>query len=190
MHERVHCHDEAASQKLPIAAAFWIILIASAEENSSLMQNLMKIYCSIHSVILNVTATQYTLSLNSMYCPHWPVQWSRHCSHLCIPIHSPQLPCYIIVTQTILIILTTAGFFPDRLHMNELLFIDEYIWVCYIWVYVIYDNIYIWIVIHYSPVPLFSMTWLSQKWKISSGNSGSVAKLVSYSCCHEPSAAH
>ena len=29
----------------------------------------MQIHCSTHSVILNVTATQYTCSLNSVYCP-------------------------------------------------------------------------------------------------------------------------
>ena len=58
MHE--HCHDEAANQQLPTAAAFWIIRIVSAEECSSLMQNLMQIRCSTCSVILNVMATQYT----------------------------------------------------------------------------------------------------------------------------------
>ena len=33
---------------------------------------------------------------------------------MCIPVHYPWLPGYIDVTQTILIILTTAGLFPDR----------------------------------------------------------------------------
>ena len=45
-HERVCCHDEAANHQLPIAAAFWIIGIVSAEECSSLTQNLMQIHCS------------------------------------------------------------------------------------------------------------------------------------------------
>ena len=31
-----------------------------------------------------------------------------------IPVHSPWLPGYIDVTQSILIILTVAGLFPDR----------------------------------------------------------------------------
>ena len=53
--------------------------------------------------------------------PHWLVQWSRHCSHMFIPVHSPWLPGYIDVTQTILIILTMVGLFPHRLciyHQN------------------------------------------------------------------------
>ena len=60
MHELAHCHDEASDLQLPIAAAFWTIWIVSVEECSSLMQNLMQICCSTHSVILNATATQYT----------------------------------------------------------------------------------------------------------------------------------
>ena len=34
-----------------------------------------------------------------------------------IPDHSPWLPGHTDVTQTVLIILTTAGFFPDRPHI-------------------------------------------------------------------------
>ena len=49
--------------------------------------------------------------------PHWLVQWSHHCSRMCIPVHSPWLPGYIDVTQTVLVILTIAGLFPDRPHM-------------------------------------------------------------------------
>ena len=66
MHEWVHCRDEAANHQLPIAAAFGIIRIVSMEECSSLTQNSMQ----IQSAILNVTATQYTCSLNGVYCPH------------------------------------------------------------------------------------------------------------------------
>ena len=66
MHERVHCHDEAADRQLPIAVAFCIIQIVSVEECLSLMQNLMQICCSAPSVILNVMATQYTCSLNGV----------------------------------------------------------------------------------------------------------------------------
>ena len=53
-------------------------------------------------------------TLNGVYCPHWLVQWSRHCSHMCLPVHSPWLPGYIDVAQTILIISTMAGVFLDR----------------------------------------------------------------------------
>ena len=35
------------------------------------MQNWMQIHLSTCSVVLNVTATQYTCSLNSIYHPHW-----------------------------------------------------------------------------------------------------------------------
>ena len=60
--------------------------------------------------ILNVTVTQYTCSLNSVYCPHWLVQWSRQCSHVHIPVHSPWLPGYIDATQTTVVILTVVAF--------------------------------------------------------------------------------
>ena len=114
MHEWVHCHNEASNHQLPIAVALWIILIVSMEESSSLMQNLMQICGSTYSVILNVTATQYTCSLRGIYCPHWLVQWSHHCSCTFIPVHSPWLPGYIDVTWTVLIILTMVEVFVDR----------------------------------------------------------------------------
>ena len=109
-----YCCDEAANHQLPIAVTFWITWIVSGEECSSLMQNLMAIHCSTGSVLLNVTATLYTYSLNGIYCPHWLVQWSGHGTRMCIPVHSSWLPGNIDVTQTILIILTMAGLFQDR----------------------------------------------------------------------------
>ena len=83
MHERMHCCDEAANHQLPMAATSWIIQIVSMEECLCLKENLMQIFCSTHSVILNVMATQYTHSLNGMYCPHWLVHWSCYlsCAH-------------------------------------------------------------------------------------------------------------
>ena len=78
------------------------------------MQNLMQIHFFTRSVILNAKATQYTCSLSGVYRPHWPVQWSRHCSRMQIPGHSHWLPGYMDVTQTVLVILTIAGLFPDR----------------------------------------------------------------------------
>ena len=68
----------------------------------------------LYLLILNVTTTQYTCSLNGVYHPHWLVQWRCHCSHMCIPVHSPWLPSYINVMQTILVILTMTGLFLDR----------------------------------------------------------------------------
>ena len=43
----------------------------SVEDCLSLTQNLMQIRCSTCSVILNEMVTQYTCSLNSIYCPCW-----------------------------------------------------------------------------------------------------------------------
>ena len=114
VHEQVHCHHEAANHQLPIAVAFWIIQTVSMGECSNL--NLMQIHCSIHSVILNEMATQYTCSLNGVYHLCWLVQWSHHCSLICIPVHSPWLPDYIDTAQTILIILTIAGLFQTHLY--------------------------------------------------------------------------
>ena len=48
------------------------------------------------------------------YLPHWLVQWSWHCSCMCIPVHSPWLPGYTDVMQTVLVVLTMAGLFSDR----------------------------------------------------------------------------
>ena len=68
LHEWARC-DKAANHQLPRAAAFWIIPGVSMEGCSSLMQNLVQIRCSAGSVILNVTATQYTCSLNGVCYP-------------------------------------------------------------------------------------------------------------------------
>ena len=114
MHEQVHCHDEAASHQLPIATAFWIISIVSTEECSSLTQNRIQILFSACSVVLKVTTTQCRCSLNSIYRPHWLVQWCRHCSHMCILVHSPWLPGYIDVAPTSLVVSTMAGLCLDR----------------------------------------------------------------------------
>ena len=74
----------------------------------------MHIHCSTCSVIWNVIATCYSCLLNSIYHPHWLVQWHCHCSHMLSPVHSPWLPGYVDVVQTVLIILTMAGLFPGR----------------------------------------------------------------------------
>ena len=114
MHEWLCCCNETANHQLPIAAVFWILQIMSTEECSSLMQNLMCICCSTSSVILNEMTTQYTRSLSGVYHPHWPVQWSRHCSWCAF--QSTLFGWWLLrtVTQTVFIILATAGFFLDR----------------------------------------------------------------------------
>ena len=117
IHEWVHDCDEGAKPHLPTAEAFQVIWIVAAEKCSSLTQNMIQICCSAGSVILNVMATQHTCSLNGVYHPHWLVQWSCRCSLVLIPVHSPWLPGYINVVQTILVILTMAGLFLDRPHI-------------------------------------------------------------------------
>ena len=62
---------------------------------------------------LNAMAT-HLCSLNGIYHHQWLVQWSCHCSCMHIPVHSPWLPGYINITQTILVILTMIGPFLDR----------------------------------------------------------------------------
>ena len=76
---------------------------------------------SLHYLLshFNAVTTQYTCSLNSVYHPHWLVQWSHHCSHMCIRVHSPWLPGYINVLQSILVILTMAGLSLDRPRISE-----------------------------------------------------------------------
>ena len=56
----------------------------------------------------------HTVLTYGIYCPHWLPQWSRHCSHMRIPVHSPWLPGYIDFAQTTLVTLTMAALFPDR----------------------------------------------------------------------------
>ena len=115
--------------KLPITGcpqlrAFWIIQIVSAEECSSLAQNLVQICCSACSVTLNVKATQCAYSLNSVSLPHRWVHWSCHCSCMLILVTSLWLPVYTDVVRTVLVMLTMAGLFPDRpcvLYQNLLL---------------------------------------------------------------------
>ena len=104
MHEQEHCCSEAANHQLPIAAAFWIIQNSFCREMSKLNPKFDSVHCSTLSVTLNATATQYMCLLNSTYRPHWLAQWSRHCSHMCIPVHSPWLPGYVDGAQTILYI--------------------------------------------------------------------------------------
>ena len=111
MHEQAIYCEEAANHWLPIAVAFWIAFL---EECPSLMQNLMQIHCSIHSVILNATATQYTCSLNGIYCPHGLEQWGRHWSCMGIPAHSSWLPGYINEHANRSLMLTMAELFLDR----------------------------------------------------------------------------
>ena len=87
--------------------------IVSAEEYSSLMQNLMRVRYSTHPVILNVTATQYICSLIGVYGPR-PLLTSTVKSplftHACSCPFS-LVPGYIDAAQSILVLLTMAGRF-------------------------------------------------------------------------------
>ena len=117
MHEQAHCRDEAANHQLPIAVAFWITRIVSAEECSTFMQNLMQICCCICSVILKVVTTEYTRSLNGVYHPNWLVKLSF------MPVHSSLMSFGCNVIKTILIRLTIAG--PQNLIRKKL----EFLWI-------------------------------------------------------------
>ena len=99
MYERACCHDEAASHPLPTAVASWVIQTASTEECSSLMQNWMQnlFLC----LLSHFECDGHTCSLNSIYHPHWLVQWSHPWSRMHIPVHSPWLPGHIDDTQTV-----------------------------------------------------------------------------------------
>ena len=48
--------------------------------------------------------------------PHWLVQWSCHCSHMRIPVHSAWLQ--VATMSHNLVILTMAVFFPDSPHTH------------------------------------------------------------------------
>ena len=72
----------------------------------------------------------HTAHILTQWCllphPHWLVQWSHQCSHMCIPVYSSWLTGYISVAQTVLTILTMARLFLDRPciypNRNEVLF--------------------------------------------------------------------
>ena len=70
------------------------------------------VFCPTHSVILNETVHMLTQRLL------WPPLTSTVKSSLVTHVHSSPLsswlPGYVDVTQTILIILTMVGLFPDR----------------------------------------------------------------------------
>ena len=110
MHKRAHYCDEAANHQLPISVVFWIIQITSMEQCSCL--NLMQICCLLSHFECD-GHTVYMLTQRHLL-PCWLVPGSHHCSCMHIPVHSPWLPGYIDVAQTILIILTIAVLFPDR----------------------------------------------------------------------------
>ena len=120
MHEQACC-NEAANCQLLLVTAFWIIGIVSTEEWMFKLNAKFDADSLLNSVILHAMMTQYARSLNSVYHPPWLVQGSRHCSHVSIPVHSPWLPGYIDVAQTILVILTISEFFPDKPHFYNII---------------------------------------------------------------------
>ena len=74
----------------------------------------------------------HTLHKLTLWCPpptptrHWLVQWTCLCSGTCSPEHSPWLPGYIDVMQTILSILTVAGiFWTNLIYSFEFVFWDS-----------------------------------------------------------------
>ena len=94
MQERACCCDEAASHQLPRPAAFWIIWSFRRGISKLNVKSDADSLLYLLSLILNGMAIQYTCSPNGIYSSHWLVQWSHHCSQVCIPVHSPWLPGY------------------------------------------------------------------------------------------------
>ena len=97
MHKRAHYCDEAANHQLPISVVFWIIQITSMEQCSCL--NLMQICCLLSHFECD-GHTVYMLTQRHLL-PCWLVPGSHHCSCMRIPVHSPWLPGYLNVVQTI-----------------------------------------------------------------------------------------
>ena len=93
IHELARCHDKVAHHQLPTVVAFWIIWLVSVEKCSSLRWNLMQTSCSTCSVILNVTATQYTCSLNGIYCPHLTSTVFTHVHSTPLSLAARLYPC-------------------------------------------------------------------------------------------------
>ena len=138
VHEWACCCDEAVSHQMPIAAALWIIWIVSTEECSSLTQNLMQIRGSTHSVTLNATATQYTCSLNGIYCPHWLVLWSRHCSHMCIPVPSLWLAARLHQWSANHSLYINNGWTFSRQTSYVITFGYFLLWACFVLIYLLH----------------------------------------------------
>ena len=84
---------------------------------NSLLYSLSHFEC--HSLTVHMLTQQHLP-------PHWLVQWSRHCSHMHIPVHPPWLPGYIGALQTVLIMLTMVGLFPKRPHISYLFLLEEW----------------------------------------------------------------
>ena len=115
MHEWARCHDKAGNHQLPIASAFWIIGIVSeggmfklnAEfDEDSLLCLLSHFECDGHTVHMLTQGCLPPQLTSTVWCCHCP------CMH--IPVHSPWLPRYLDIMQTILVILTMVGLFADK----------------------------------------------------------------------------
>ena len=78
------------------------------------MPNLVQIHCSTSSVILKAMTTQYTRSNSTYHGPPLTSAMKASLFTMRIPVHSPWLPGYIDVVQTVLIMLTIVGLFPDK----------------------------------------------------------------------------
>ena len=69
MHDQACCYDEAVNHQLANSFSLLKHSNTSFRGMLNLRQNLTQIHCSTHSVILNLTATQCTCSLNGVYQP-------------------------------------------------------------------------------------------------------------------------
>ena len=114
MHEWAHGCDKAANHHLPIAAAFWIIWIVP--------RGMLKLNAKFDADLLLYSLSHFECDGHTV---HMLTQWclpslltntaeSSLFTHACVPVHSPWLPGYTDVVQTILLVLTKAGLSPDR----------------------------------------------------------------------------
>ena len=110
MHKRAHCRDEAANHQLPIAAA------------SSFPGGKFKLNTKFDADLLFYSRSHFECDGHTVHMlTQWhllPLLTSTVKSSLFTHAHSSPVSLaasYINVVQTVLIILTMAGFFPDIL---------------------------------------------------------------------------
>ena len=116
LHERWCMSGHTVVTKLPITGCPYLWPSESSEQ--FLWRNVQasgKIWCRFIALLTQSFWMWWPHSTHAHSIAVSPSsQWICHCSHMCITVYSPWLAGYMDVKQTILIILTTAGLYPDR----------------------------------------------------------------------------
>ena len=119
------CHTFICAALIALSLkALWITWIVSMEECPSLTQNLMWFVALLTQSFW--VRWPHSTQAHSMVSTTATVQYSYHCSRMCIPVLSPWLLGYLDVVQTGLIIVMMAGPFPDRPLIYTSVWIDRY----------------------------------------------------------------